>query len=152
VKEISLRFCKIEGRQAGKSPPRQAYEAAESLRFYLRTKLPEPPYIVSTSCWPIILRTDWVRVWGNSGLGSEYADSMIFSEDMNAGPGTLARRLLYIRRNPPVRAGTKRSFKHSPEALTDFIRALNPIGKRVDGDSPVRRFARVEYLERIRRR
>src|SRR5262249_4733040 len=59
IEEFDLKYCKIRGRDRGKSPTRQAYDANSLLRDYLKNLVNRVPFIVSTACWPRISRAEW---------------------------------------------------------------------------------------------
>ena len=94
VEEFGLHSCRIRGRESEETPQHQAYMAQESLRRFLRPRMTiRPPFFVSTVCWPIISRASWKRAWGDEYISGEHADTMLFEEDISAGPESLKKRL-----------------------------------------------------------
>jgi len=146
VEEFGLNICRIRGREDTKTPQRQAYEAQESLRRFLRPKiLNHLPFFVSTVCWPVISRENWKRAWDNNYIAGEFDETMIFEEDISSGPERLKKRLQYIRLNPPMRGGAaKKDFNHNPETFEEFKKALTITARRTAAPSDLKRLWIIE--------
>ena len=104
IASYSWEKIKLRDRKEADSPPRQADRAVVSLRNFLMPQMQSvrPPSFLSTACWPLITRDAWNRRWDDKRITGEYAERMIFKEDIERGIGTFIHRLRVIQQNPPV--------------------------------------------------
>jgi hypothetical protein len=145
IESFGYRKCAIRGRDSGVSPQRQAYEAYESLREYLgQSFLKKIGYVSSTACWPLIYRRNWDLRFDDPSVCGEFAQRMIFLEDLRGGASALSERLRYIYRNPPYRGGANYSFVHKDANLQAFKNELEPKARLKPADSDFQRLRRIE--------
>lgn len=148
IEIFGFRECKIVGRKRDNGPQYQASHAADSLRNYLGRTIPKSVFIIGSGCWPLISRDEWNRRWDDERVTGNYAERMLFQDDLFAGSAALQDRLRFIRRNPAVKAGTTRVFDHDPIILDAFVKALaveaRPIPTLTD-------LARLQLIEKQHR-
>jgi len=126
IESFSLTRCKIEGREEGPSPHVQAQRAELSLRQYLAARQ-RKLFNVPTAAFPAISRGDWNAAWESSAqLSGKWAESIIFQDDLEAGPDALLERLRYIYLNPPSGGGSDRQFSNNPQLLEDLKKLISP--------------------------
>lgn len=123
VQEVSLHEIVIEGRGRGKSPMSQARKGTFELLSLLREVLPDVPWLTATAAWPLIERRDWQAHWGPSSIPPAYAESMMFSEDVESIE-TLRSRLRWVRKNAPFGSVEPRNFVHDQTECDQFIAYL----------------------------
>jgi hypothetical protein len=116
---------RIKGRKEDDPPHRQANRAMHSLRNFLAPRTPDAPYLMSTACWPLISRNIWNRWWNDERVVGEYANRMIFREDIEGGVSALVDRLKYIWQYPPAKEGAKYPYRHNPAQLERLRAALS---------------------------
>jgi hypothetical protein len=120
IESYGWKKCKIKGRSEDAGPVSQAAGAMHSLKDYLRgrdVKLPLTP----TAAWPLISRQRWNVRWDDRRVCDEYAEKILFSEDVYSTPAALIERLRYLRSNPvhgDFRQGDPFSMKAQIETLT----------------------------------
>ena len=145
IQNFGLNKCKIEGRKENKSPQVQAMEAWTSLSNYLKANgIFSPPFFVPTVCFPMISRKDWNDNWSNEQVIGQFAESIIFSEDLHNGIETLKDRLLYIYFNPPIRKGSIYNFSHDPKKLKKIRNCLDCKEKNLFTESDYQRLRNIE--------
>ncbi len=126
IQSFSLATCKIEGRNLGPSPHAQAQKAELSLRRYLQPSKVKI-FNVPTAAFPEISRSDWNSAMaGSAQLSGEWAEKVIFQEDLESGPEALLKRLSYIYSNPPSGSGSDRVFSNNQKTFEDLKRAVSP--------------------------
>jgi hypothetical protein len=125
IELFGLDRCHIKNRDGHETPQRQAYDGQECLRRFLRSWVKSPPYFVSTACWPLISREAWNRRWDDEYIRGNFAERMIFEEDIYSGPAQFRKRLEWIRSNPPIREPPKYPFIHYPEIFNEFKKSLD---------------------------
>lgn len=116
IVEFGLDVCEIRTRGRDKSPQLQAYDAATDLRNYLKVRL-QLPFVVATACWPRITRRRWKEVMRDPRISGEFAERMIFQEDLTAGATVFRERLRYIYKSPPVRKAPSYGFQFDAGVL-----------------------------------
>lgn len=120
------------GNNPQRSPQVQAYEAFEDLRFRsvgprLERAGESVPFISPTVAWPRISRSEWDAYWQNDpNFCGDYAERMIFSDDLSNGPATFAGRLRHVYQRPVRGKGARRPFVHSDGDLRAFRVAVSP--------------------------
>ena len=84
IEEFGWESCKIKGRSRDDPPQRQADQARHSLRNFLSPQMPErkSPFISATACFPLISRVEWNRTWDDSRVVGNYAERLVFREDL----------------------------------------------------------------------
>jgi len=123
VERIGFNHCRIEGRSTDRSPTVQAQTAMHSLKNYLQKRTDvRLPFMVPSVCWPKIPRHQWNRSITDDRFRGDWAESMLFLEDVKGGPGVIADRLTRIRRTPPIGQGSEGRFRHDPKVL-ELLRA-----------------------------
>jgi hypothetical protein len=127
VKSFGYDDCQLGyHKRPEKTPNHQAYEAYESLRDFLgrRVKL---PFIVATSCWPLITRPRWDARFDTTDVVPDFSSRMIFADDTQGNEDLFADRLRFIYANPPIRTGTKyRRFWSNATTLNALCNNLRP--------------------------
>ena len=124
IRLFGLNRCEIDGRPPDRGPHNQAYEAALGLRNYLGPRVTHLPFICATACFPLIVRAEWSARFAHSSEVVEFANRMIFRDDLFAGSSILRSRLRQIWLAPPVRKAATLPFRHDQNALTEFVRLL----------------------------
>ena len=105
IESFGLTYCKIQDLESGPSPHVQAYRAEVSLRRHLQGKKLKL-YNVPTAAFPEITRAEWNSAWSESAqLSGEWAQTVLFQDDLQSGSELLLDRLAYIYRNPPCGGG-----------------------------------------------
>jgi hypothetical protein len=139
VKAISLEMfesfgltqCKIERRELGPSPHAQAQRAELSLRQYLNARKIKTFFNTPTAAFPHIVRAEWNARWGpDSPLAGEWAETVIFQDDLQGSQGALRRRLTHIFEKPPSGCGSKKQFVHNPTTFESFKRTVSPLQEK----------------------
>ena len=126
IEEFGLTTCKIQDRKPGPSPHAQAQKAELGLRRYLEGKKFKI-FNVPTAAFPLISRAEWNSTWASKGqLSGEWAESIIFEEDLQSGPEVLLKRLRYIYFNPPSGSGSDRSFSNNQKTFEELKRIVSP--------------------------
>ncbi len=122
---------KIAGRPEDASPQRQANSAKYSLINFLAPLLPDKQrlWTCGTVCWPKISRVQWNDTWDDERVIGEFAERMIFQEDVESGNDVLIERLRYIWENPPAKEGFK-LYRHRPELLNAVKECLGARGNK----------------------
>jgi len=143
IEEFGWKYCKIKDRPVSAGPQYQAHEAQESLYNYLAAHM-KRPYISSTACWPLISRDDWNRMWDDDRVKYDYADRMLFQEDLFTGAEDFVNRLKHIWHNPPVRTGASYAFHHSAEQLEHLKALLSPAARPKPAPSDLERLHALE--------
>jgi hypothetical protein len=148
-----LRFgfgeCHIKDREPDKGPQHQALRAKESLLDVLRPRLSTMIYPTPTACWPKIERQQWNQSWSEPRVIGDYANRMIFSDDLYTDYETFLNRLRHIRRFPPLRSGSDYPHKHDPATLLQLERALTISAARKPTPSDLERLKAIE--DRVKR-
>lgn len=130
IESFSLTRCTISGREEGPSPHIQAKNAELTFRNYLlgrRVKF----FNVPTAAFPDISRSEWNLVWATSErLVGEWAETIIFQEDLQSGPDVLLGKLLHIYQNPPSGSGSDRPFPNDKQILERLKTAISPDQER----------------------
>jgi hypothetical protein len=126
IESFSLATCKIEGRTMGPSPHAQAQKAELSLRRYLQPSKVKI-FNVPTAAFPEISRSDWNSAMsGSAQLSGEWAEKVIFQEDLESGPEALLKRLSFIYSNPPSGSGSDRVFSNNLKTFEELKRTVSP--------------------------
>jgi hypothetical protein len=126
IESFSYESCIIRGRGKKATPTFQAHKAMMGLHQFLKPRLRPPPFIIATSCWPLISRVEWDQNWGGDiDICGDYSRGLIFSEDLTSGHKGLSDRLRSIWSRPPVRDSSDRPFVHSQGDLAKFASALD---------------------------
>jgi hypothetical protein len=126
IESFSLATCKIEGRNMGPSPHAQAQKAELSLRRYLQPSKVRI-FNVPTAAFPEISRSDWNSAMsGSAQLSGEWAEKVIFQEDLESGPEALLKRLSFIYSNPPSGSGSDRVFSNNLKTFEELKRTVSP--------------------------
>ena len=126
IEEFGLTTCKIQDRGKGPSPHAQAQNAELGLRRYLLARKLKI-YNVPTAAFPLISRAEWNSTWASNGqLSGEWAESIIFEEDLQSGPEVLLKRLRYIYFNPPSGSGSDRAFSNNQGTFNELKRIVSP--------------------------
>jgi hypothetical protein len=126
IESFSLATCKIEGRNMGPSPHAQAQKAELSLRRYLQPQKIKF-FNVPTAAFPEISRSDWNSAMsGSAQLSGEWAEKVIFQEDLESGPEALLKRLSFIYSNPPSGSGSDRVFSNNLKTFEELKRTVSP--------------------------
>ncbi len=145
--ECILREKSGQERQDKRSPQQQAQEACHGLRDYLgRAKLDEMgrPWISVTACWPMISRRQWNRDLDHEAYRGEFAERMIFSEDLAGGPSAFRDRLRYTRENPPLGKGRRSRFHHEDAHLERFREEISGGARPKPTQSDLQRLRAIE--------
>lgn len=152
IESFGWQSCTIRGRPTDRGPQYQAFEAHQSLRNFLTPRLRKVPWISSTACWPLITREDWNNFWDDDRVCGNYAESMIFQEDIYSDAQTLADRLEHIWHNPPVRSGAEWPFEHRIEQFEGFRRELSVEARPKPAPSDLRKLREIEkrVIEEVR--
>lgn len=143
IRTFSHEFIEIEGRARGNSPQLQAYNAAIDLRNYLQPRM-ALPFLVATVCWPLISRREWNAYWDDERVTGEFADRMLFREDLTRGAQALADRLRFIYHSPPVRQGAARAFTFSADTREELRKELRVEAAPRPLPSDAQRLAAIE--------
>ena len=151
VKAVSLEMidsfgynqCTIKDRDTRESPQQQAYSAYESLRRFISPQNTGSPFIVSTACWPKISREKWNGHWDDERVIGDFADRMLFSEDIS-DTDAFIRRLTHIWNNPPARKGASYSFNHDDQKFQKFKSSLQPVAHLKPTPSDIERLHAIE--------
>ena len=145
ILSIGYNHCHIEGRKPDNGPTKQAYNSLISLRDYLKPRLKTSvPFLVATACWPKISRHEWQRYWDDENIKGQWADSLLFEEDIYGSKLNFLERLNYIHCNPPIRSGAGVKIVTN-DTIIQLIHALNPEAR----PSPtLTDLARLEAIER----
>jgi len=121
IRAIGYQHCEIEGRDVDRGPVVQAHSAFQSLKNYLKPRVGRLPFTAATACWPRIRREDWNKNWDDANITGEYAESLIFREDIESTAILLVDRLTHIFQYPPfvparcqAMCGERPSTKSSP--------------------------------------
>lgn len=137
IEEVTYLEWSISGRGRKISPVFQAFRAMGNLSEYLKSRLKRKPFMVATVCLPKITRGEWLDAFEGTYFDGQYAEGMLFADDLADGYDVLAERLKKIYLRPPVgtplaqysEGGTK-TFWVSPDKLVeDLASALNPSAK-----------------------
>lgn len=123
---FNLSRCRIRNRKEARSPHSQAQEASLDLRNYLSPRRVHKPFVVATSGFPLIRRSQWNSHWDSHAITGDFAERILFQEDFESGATALRNRLLHIYNNPPHGAGSNQKFLHRSDQLADFDRAIAP--------------------------
>jgi len=146
IEKFGWESYKIKGRREDHPPQRQADEAMNSLRNFLSPQMPERklPFMVATACFPLISRIEWNGWWDDERVVGDYAERLIFREDFESGIGALCDRLMFIRKNPPVKQGSRYDYSHRAEELDAVRMALDVSAKRKPAPSDLERLKAIE--------
>jgi len=125
IRSFGFKQWQVQGRPPQRSPQNQAHEAMLSLLNYLRRSI-RPPFLIPSVCWPRISRRAWNVRWSDPAITGDFSDRMIFQEDL-ASADRLVARLVRIRERPPIRAGSRRPFRHSQDQFLDFMRRIEQL-------------------------
>jgi len=126
IERFGLTRCKIKDREEGPSPHAQAQKAELSLRNFLKPRKLNL-FNVPTAAFPLITRTEWNLAWSSSAqLSGEWAETVIFQDDLQSGPDVFLKRLAYIYRNPPSGAGSDRQFSNNQENFEKLKKIISP--------------------------
>ena len=126
IEKFGLTRCKIKDREEGPSPHAQAQKAELSFRNYVKPRKLNL-FNVPTAAFPLITRAEWNLAWSSSAqLSGEWAETVIFQDDLQSGPDVFLRRLAYIYRNPPSGAGSDRQFSNNQENFEKLKRIISP--------------------------
>ncbi|MHB1799457.1 MAG: NERD domain-containing protein [Vulcanimicrobiaceae bacterium] len=142
--------CLIPGRKERRNPNKQARSAMYSLMNVLRPRVrravPDDRDIAVTftSCWPRIERRRWNEHWSSDDLKGDYAERMLFREDVSTGGQVFRARLDYIRAHPPAGEFRAPAFRHSPKVLQSIIDALRPEARPQPAPSDIERLRVIE--------
>lgn len=102
------------------------------------------PFLVATACWPKISRNEWQRYWDDENIKGQWADSLLFEEDIYGSKLNFLERLNYIHCNPPIRSGAGVKIVTN-DAIQQLIQALNPEARPLPTLTDL---ARLEAIER----
>ena len=138
---------KIREREVDDSPCRQADRALNSLRNYLRPQMPNRklPFLVGTTCWPLISREEWNCSWNDERVMGEFSDRMLFKEDIESSLDILLDRLRHIWSNPPVKEPPKYQHFHKEYQLDKFKDSLSAQASKKAAPSDIEK---LEILEK----
>ena len=126
IEKFGLTRCKIKDREEGPSPHAQAQKAELSFRNYVKPRKLNL-FNVPTAAFPLITRAEWNLAWSSSAqLSGEWAETVIFQDDLQSGPDVFLKRLAYIYRNPPSGAGSDRQFSNNQENFEKLKRIISP--------------------------
>ena len=123
IVSISHTTLEIRGRGKKDNPNLQAYKAMTSLWNFFRDNGHKFPFfMVASSVFPLIERSEWKSAFRSSPAIQCMADSMIMKDDL-LSPQILKLRLKNIYSNPPVRSGATRefSFNHNNISLLNNL-------------------------------
>lgn len=128
LKDFSRETCKIDyngdgGWKQADNPVVQANEGAKRMMDAVCWE--SRPFAVATACWPSISRYEWNSQYRNSPYAGDYAERMLFREDIEATAAVLMRRLETIRKTPPVGEPPRLSFQYRASYLEDLKRTIN---------------------------
>lgn len=116
IQEFTLTSCKFADQRYAQHPVRQANKASFPLRQKFLDKFGKEPWIISTAAFPNILRSEFIKKFGNEGkfVGLlDQADSMIFKEDLSDSDRFL-QRLKHISLFPPYgKSPSKNQIEYS---------------------------------------
>ena len=145
IESFGLTYCKIEDRESGPSPHVQAYRAEVSLRRHLLGKKIKL-FNVPTAAFPEITRAEWNSAWSSSAqLSGEWAETVLFQDDLQSGSELLLKRLGHIYRNPPCGGGSDRKFTNNKGVFEGLKRIVSPnIEKPQPIPSDMRRLRELE--------
>jgi hypothetical protein len=137
---------KIQGREVDDSPCRQADKALNSLRNYLRPQMPNQklPFLVGTTCWPLISREEWNHHWDDERVMGEFSERMFFKEDIESGLDILLDRLRYVWSNPPVKAPPKYEHYHQINQLDKVKKCLSVEARKKAAPSDIEKLKNIE--------
>lgn len=134
IEEITYTEWSISGRGPKISPVFQAFRAMGNLSEYLKSRVKHKPFMVATACLPTITRSDWRDAFADTYFDGEYAESILFADDLSGGYEVLAERLRVIYRRPPV--GTPRAQYCTRGANEFWISHNNSIAALVSALAP----------------
>ena len=127
---FGLTQCKIKDRKQGPSPHAQAQQAELSLRQHLYAKKVKTFFNTPTAAFPEIVRAEWNARWAGPQLAGDWAERVIFQDDLQASREALRKRLTQIFHNPPSGCGSKTPFAHNPTTFESFKRVVSPLQEK----------------------
>lgn len=152
ILEFGLNICKIKNRKTDKGPHNQAQEATGALQNFLYGTITKPTFFIATACFPDIYRSDWNKHWDNNKIIGEFANRLIFKEDISGDIDTLKDRLSYIWFHPPVRAGAKYKYTHHKDHFEEFKEEIDKCFKSAVPLLSPSEMSKLEILEnRVRK-
>lgn len=133
IEEVTYLEWSISGRVRGISPVFQAFRAMGRLSEYLKGRMKHKPFMVATACLSRITRREWLDAFKGTAFDGQYADGILFADDLSSGYEVLAERLRTIYRCPPV--GTPLT-QYTDRGPNDTGREHNPFWVFYDRDIP----------------
>ncbi|HXG58248.1 MAG TPA: hypothetical protein VNL91_04425 [Thermoanaerobaculia bacterium] len=148
IESIDYRHLKVAGRSSTDSPHYQAHRAMWFLKDYLVGRgMQRRPFVVPTALYPKISRREWEEGVRDPRLTGSFAQSILFSDDLES-KNALQKRLAYIWENPPVGRRLGVRFRHDVDAFSAFADNLMVQAGRDAARSDQRR---LSYLENSHR-
>ncbi len=152
IEEVTYSEWSISGRGRKISPVFQAFRAMGNLSEYLKSRVKHKPFMVATACLPTISRGDWINAFEGTDFVGNYAEGILFADDLAGGYEVLAERLRAIYRRPPV--GTPRAqycarganefWVSQDNQITALASALNPSARPKSTPTDIIRLKAIE--------